>query len=175
MIDLCEKHKLRKDPATVRAVRTLLALNLATFPGDSEATVRRFLDGAGVYAQSSALLVCLGAPDPPVAALRPLLGCTGVIPGEIYLVKGAGGPKWPKDDDYLDCRICDRAYEVISRILGDANTNAIGTRAEMDSKIELLAARLRGDSASWPFTEKELQTREFARRGAHKTARTNRN
>jgi hypothetical protein len=116
-------------------------------------TVEGFLANAGPYAQTTACLVCEKVENAPLAVLAPLLLNRENSTGELYRVHSEG-------NDYLPFRICDRAYETISRLLGDEQTVATGTPEEMDAKIETLVKRLQGDPARWTFTATELKTRQ---------------
>lgn len=160
LLQLADKLKLRRDPGHVKASRMILGLNMRSFPDKREETVRRFLKGAGAYANTSACLVCEGIEGAPLAALAPLLKLTSRSTGERYLIKGEGAEKWPEDDDFLPYRICDRAYETISRLLGDKATLAVGSRKAMDDKIENLRERLAGKSKSWTFRASEIEIRQ---------------
>jgi len=159
LAQLADKLKLRRDPSYVEASRIILKLNLLSFPGNREDTIRRFLGGAGAYAQTSACVVCEDLGNVPVSALAPLLAIKDQSTGDQYPVKGKGMP----DDAYLPYRICDRAYETISRLLGDKNALATGTAEEMDARIATLAERLAGPPASWPFAGQETEIRNKAR------------
>jgi hypothetical protein len=162
LLDLADKLKHRRDPAYVEASRAILELALLTFPEQKETTVARFLADAGTYAQTSACFVCVEMEDPPIAALAPLLAIKRRSTGDRYLIKGPGAEKWPKDDDSLPYRICDRAYETIARLLGDEHAVASGTHAEMDTRIESLARRLVGEPPTWSIGASEAKTRKKA-------------
>ena len=160
LLQLADKLKLRRDPGHVKASRMILGLNMRSFPDKREETVRRFLKRAGAYANTSACLVCEGIEVAPLAALAPLLKLTSRSTGERYLIKGEGAEKWPEDDDFFLYRICDPAYETISRLLGDKETLAVGSRKAMDDKIENLRERLAGKSKSWTFSASEIEIRQ---------------
>ncbi len=162
LLELADKLKPRRDPGHVEASRSILKLNLLTFPDRKEETLRRFLEGAGAYAQTSACVVSEEIDRAPVGTLAPLLAVESASTGDRYLIKGEGAERWPEADDYLPYRICDRAYETISRHLGDKETQATGTYAEMDTKIEALNRRLARRPASRPFTKSEIAARQRA-------------
>lgn len=169
LLQLADRLKLRRDPAYVDASRVILGLNLLSFPNEKDQTVTHFLKGAGAYANTSALLVCEGVVDAPIEPLAPLLKIKSKSTGDKYLVKGEGAEKWPENDDYLPYRICDRAYETISRLLGDKETHATGLHEEMDLKIEKLGKRLDGKRSDWKFTESEIKARQKAQNKFKKT------
>jgi hypothetical protein len=162
LVQLADRLKLRRGPDHVKASRVILALCLKNYPDRKEDTMRRFLQDAGAYACASACLVCEDLEDAPVAALAPLLKIKSKSTGDKYLIKGEGADKWPESDDSLPYRICDRAYETISRLLGDHDTLATGTHDEMDAKAEKLGQRLGNQPENWHFRPSEITDRQKA-------------
>jgi hypothetical protein len=76
-----------------------------------------------------------------------------------YLRDGGVKKERYKESDYQPMRMCDNAYELICRALGDKTTVCTGTVEEMDARIAALRERLASARKNMDFTPEEIKER----------------
>ena len=143
-------------------LEAILATAMACHPGHAAQHLASVLRAGGHDARLACLGACADVPAPPVAPLRRLLDDRRAGLGR-YLVEGEGVHEEPQPADLLEHRVCDNAYVLICRTLGDRQAACLGDRAAMNERIAGLRKRLDRGRDAWPFSAAELADREAGR------------
>ena len=141
---LIDRWKLDRDDPYRGALEGVLIRLLSDHPARAAEVIRHALEHADDPARL-ALLDAAGAAKPDPSAVRelaPLLDIRRAGRGS-YLIEGPGVLESPGAGDYLELRVCDLAWVVISRALGDADAVCTGRRGDMDERIAGLRRHLR--------------------------------
>jgi hypothetical protein len=123
-------------------------------------TIRISLKIADDEVRRAFVQAALGVPVPPAAVkeLAPLLAIKREGVGA-YLIEGPGVIQAPTSRDYLQHRLCDNAWVLVSRILGDQTAICTGDRDAMNRRIATLRQRLNQAPDELPFTPEEISVR----------------
>lgn len=143
-------------------LESILTTTLSSHPEHAAKVLESALRDSNHAARLACVRACGGMVTPPVVPLRRLLDDVSDGSGH-YLIEGKDVREKPEASDFLQHRICDNVYVLISRALGDKKVTCIGDRATMNRQIAELKQRLKGEESGWPFTADDLTAREEQR------------
>ena len=152
--------KSDSDDPYLSAFEAIVRQLLRDHPAQAAEVIRMALKNADDAARRALVRAAPGVPVPPAAVkeLAPLLAITREGVGD-YLIEGPGAIKYPSSRDYLQHRLCDNAWVLVSRVLGDQTAVCTGDRDAMNRRIASLRERLTQAPAELPFTPEEISAR----------------
>ena len=161
---LLHRWKADSDDSSRSAFQAIVRQLLTDHSAQAAEVIRISLKNADDAARRALVQAALGVPVPPAAVkeLAPLLAIKREGVGA-YLIEGPGVIEAPTNRDFLQHRLCDNAWVLVSRALGDLTAICTGDREAMNRHIATLRQRLNQAPEKLPFTPEEISVRVAGR------------
>lgn len=160
LMALLHRWKIARNDFDRSAFKAVVRQLLTDHPARAAEVIRIAQHKADDNARRALVQAAFGVPVSPEAAkeFAPLLANTREGVG-FYLIDGPGAIERPTDRDYLQHRLCDNGWVLVSMALGDQTAVCTGDWDAMNRRIATLSQHLTGSPGRLPFTPEDIKAR----------------